>query len=94
MFLRSLVGLDREAAKQAFSQFLSSGTLSSNQIEFVHMIIDHLTDHGLIDTGAIYDSPFTDVASAGPESLFRPDQLDELIKILPRVRSTAIATAV
>lgn len=94
LFLRSLVGLDRDAAKAAFSQFLTSNTLSANQIEFLNMIIDHLAQHGLMDADAFYESPFTDVASSGPESLFRPDQVDDLIAILAKVRSTAIVTAV
>ena len=94
LFLRSLVGLDREAAKNAFSQFLTSNTLSSNQIEFLNMIIDHLADHGLMEMDVFYESPFTDVASSGPESLFRPDQVDDLIAILAKIRSTAIVTAV
>lgn len=94
LFLRSLVGLDREAAKDAFSQFLAKNALSANQIEFLNMIIDHLADHGLMEMDAFYGSPFTDVASSGPESLFRPDQLEDLIAILAKVRSTAIAHAV
>ena len=94
LFLRSLVGLDREAAKDTFSQFLEKNSLLANQIEFLNIIIDHLADHGLMETDAFYGSPFTDVASSGPESLFRPDQLEDLIAILAKVRSTAIAHAV
>ena len=39
LFVRSLVGLDREAAKKAFAQFLTGKTLGANQIEFVNMVI-------------------------------------------------------
>jgi type I restriction enzyme, R subunit len=46
LFVRSLVGLDREAAKQAFAGFLAGKTLNANQIEFVNLIVDHLTEHG------------------------------------------------
>ena len=35
LFVRSLVGLDREAAKGALGGFLAGKTLSANQIEFV-----------------------------------------------------------
>jgi hypothetical protein len=38
-FVRSLVGLDREAAKQAFSEFLLNRKLTANQHEFLNMII-------------------------------------------------------
>ena len=93
LFLRSLVGLDRDAAKNAFSQFLTGANLSASQIEFLNMIIDHLAEHGLLDPAQLYASPFTDIASSGPEGLFGSDQVDRLIEILAQVRSTAIATA-
>jgi type I restriction enzyme R subunit len=35
LFIRSLVGLDREAAKQALGGFVSGRTLSANQIEWL-----------------------------------------------------------
>lgn len=46
LFIRSLVGLDRAAAKGAFSQFLQSRTLTADQVEFVNLIIEHLTQCG------------------------------------------------
>jgi hypothetical protein len=39
LFVRSLVGLEREAAKQAFAEFLTGKTLNGNQIEFVNLIV-------------------------------------------------------
>lgn len=60
IFLRSLVGLDREAAKAALADFLEGRTLSANQIEFVNLIVDHLTQHGVMDPSLRYGSPFTD----------------------------------
>jgi type I restriction enzyme, R subunit len=47
LFVRSLVGLDREAAKSALGKFASGSTLTANQIEFVNEIVDHL--HGLCE---------------------------------------------
>lgn len=67
LFIRSLVGLDREAAKQAFGKFLSGSAVSADQIEFINLIIDHLTHHGILEPGLLYESPFTDINSQGPE---------------------------
>jgi hypothetical protein len=39
LFVRSLVGLDRQAAKDALAGFLSGKALSANQIEFVGLIV-------------------------------------------------------
>ena len=43
-FIRSLVGLDRGAVSDAFSDFLSDQAASANQIEFIDMMIEHLTE--------------------------------------------------
>jgi type I restriction enzyme R subunit len=91
LFVRSLVGLDREAAKQAFAGFLAGKTLSGNQIEFVNLIVNHLTEHGVMSAELLYESPFTDVAPQGPEGLFTPGQVDELVEVLGRVRASALA---
>lgn len=91
LFVRSLVGLDREAAKQAFAGFLSGKTLSGNQIEFVKLIIDHLTEQGVMDPALLYESPFTDLSPHGPEGVFNPGQVDELVSLLGEIRQRAVA---
>jgi type I restriction enzyme R subunit len=91
LFVRSLVGLDREAAKAAFAGFLTGRRLNANQIELVDMIINHLTEHGVMSAAALYESPFTDLDQRGPEGLFSAAQVDELAEILHRVRGAAVA---
>jgi type I restriction enzyme R subunit len=91
LFVRSLVGLDRQAAKEALSGFLSGKPVSASQIEFVNLIVDHLTEYGVMEAAALYESPFTDVTPHGPDGLFSSSQVDELVQILNAVRDTAIA---
>jgi type I restriction enzyme, R subunit len=91
LFIRSLIGLDREAAKRAFGHFLEGKTLSPNQIEFVDLIINHLTQHGTMETGLLYESPFTDVNPRGPEAIFTPTEVDGLISVLKEIRQRAVA---
>lgn len=91
LFVRSLVGLDREAAKASFALFLSDGQFNANQIEFVNMIIDHLTQHGVMESKLLYESPFTDLTPQGPDGIFDSAEVDELIAVLELVRSTASA---
>jgi type I restriction enzyme R subunit len=85
------VGLDREAAKQALAGFMAGRNLSGNQIEFVNLIVDHLTDHGVMAAERLYESPFTDISPFGPDGLFDSRAVDELIDALRRVRNTAAA---
>jgi type I restriction enzyme, R subunit len=89
IFIRSLVGLDREAAKLAFGTFLSGATVSAAQIEFINLIIDYLTHHGIMEPSLLYESPFIDINANGPEGVFNAGQVDELIARLNKIRSTA-----
>ena len=91
LFVRSLVGLDRQAAKEAMAGFLNGKSLGANQIEFVNLIVDHLTEHGVMEAAMLYESPFTDLTPRGPDGLFSSVQLDELLAAIAQVRQTAIA---
>lgn len=91
LFLRSLIGLDRAAAKEAFAKFLESRTPTANQIEFINVIIDHLTDQGFMDPGLLYASPFIDYNPKGVDGLFSADQVTAIFTILEGVRQTAVA---
>jgi type I restriction enzyme R subunit len=91
LFVRSLVGMDREAAKEALAGFLSGKTLGANQIEFVDLIVNHLTEHGVMDAALLYESPFTDITPTGPDGLFTSAQVDELVLLLDEVHARAVA---
>jgi len=83
--------MDRAAAKEALAGFLVGKTLSANQIEFVNLIVNHLTEHGVMDAALLYESPFTDLTPRGPDGLFSSAQVDELMAVLAAVRATAVA---
>lgn len=91
LFVRSLVGLDREAAKQAYAGFLADKTLNASQIEFVNLIVNYLTEHGVMGAALLYESPFTDLTPKGPDGLFTSPQVDEIVAVLNLVRAGAIA---
>ncbi len=91
LFVRSLVGMDREAAKGALSGFLNGKTWSASQIEFVNLIVNHLTEHGVMEAERLYESPFTDLTPHGPDGLFSTAQVDALLAVIAAVRATAVA---
>lgn len=62
--VRKIVGLDRQAANEAFSEFLSEERLNVNQIHFVKLIIDYVVHNGMIeDNGVFRGEPFRTLGS-------------------------------
>ena len=90
LFIRSLVGLDREAATAAFDRYLSDGAYSANQIRFVQLIVEHLTANRVMDVGRLYAPPFTDSAPHGPDSIFTEDKVHGIVTVLHQVRERAL----
>jgi type I restriction enzyme, R subunit len=84
-FIRSLVGLDRDAATDALSGFIDGKTLSADQHEFVAMIVEQLTMNGSMDLSLLYEPPFTTLAPGGPEALFADAEVDDLITAIRAV---------
>ncbi len=89
LFVRGLVGLDRDAATDALSSFIAGRTLTASQLDFVNLIITYLTEHGVMEIGRLYEAPFTDSAPSGPDGLFSGADIDEIVAALEQVRSAA-----
>ena len=63
-FVREIVGLDMNAAKEAFSEFLNNANLDSKQIYFVNQIVEYIVHNGIMkDLSVLQDAPFTDRGS-------------------------------
>jgi type I restriction enzyme R subunit len=91
IFIRSLVGLDREAATQAFSEFISGTTATPNQIEFINLVAQYLTENGVMEPDRLYESPFTDINPLGPEGVFPSARVDQIVNVLAHIRQGAAA---
>ncbi|MEE8525778.1 MAG: type I restriction-modification enzyme R subunit C-terminal domain-containing protein, partial [Thermoanaerobaculia bacterium] len=92
-FVRTLVGMDRAAAQGAFSDFLSDRSLTPPQIRFVEMVIDQLTARGVMDASALYEPPFSNLHSGGPETLFggKENVIEGIFEKLKAVNSGLVA---
>ena len=89
-FIRSLVGLDRAAATEAFAAYLDESRFSVEQVRFVTLIVDELTANGLMEPARLYESPYIDHAPTGPDYLFPDTQVDAIVDILREVKATAL----
>ena len=63
-FVREIIGLDMNAAKQAFSRYLNETNLDSRQIYFVNQIVEYIVQNGMMkDLSVLQETPFTDKGS-------------------------------
>lgn len=63
-FVREIVGLDMNAAKEAFAEYLNDTSLDSRQIYFVNQIVEYIVHNGMMkDLSVLQEAPFTDYGS-------------------------------
>ena len=63
-FVREIVVLDMNAAKEAFSEYLNEANLDSRQIYFVNQILEYIVHNGLMkDLSVLQEPPFSDQGS-------------------------------
>lgn len=87
LFIRRLVGLDRRAAKDAFSKYLDGKVFTPDQIRFVNYIIEHLTINGVMDESLLYEQPYTDINELGLDGVF-PRLADNLIAVIKKINQS------
>ena len=62
--MREIVGLDMNAAKATFAQYLDDTCLDSRQIYFVNQIVEYIVQNGMMkDLSVLQEAPFTDQGS-------------------------------
>ncbi|KYD24849.1 DEAD/DEAH box helicase family protein [Geobacillus sp. FSL W8-0032] len=77
--VRQIVGLDPQAANEAFSEFLSSERLNIQQSRFVKLIVDYFVKNGVMDKRVLQEEPFKTVGSI--VELFQ-DNMDDARRII------------
>lgn len=92
LFVRGLVGLDRDAAHRAFARFFGR-SLTPNQSEMLSLIISHLEEHGVMAPTLLYESPYTDLNPLGVEGIFASQEIDDLFAILAEIGERAVCVA-
>ncbi len=81
--VRKIVGLDRKAANEVFSEFLSEERLNTHQIHFVKLIVDYIVTNGMIeDNRVLMEEPFK---SLGSISTLFDDKMQEVKHIMERI---------
>ena len=91
IFIRSLVGLDHETAMNAFSEFISGTTATPNQIEFINLVVQELTQNGVMEPDRLFQSPFKDLSAEGPLGLFPSAKVTRIIEVINSFKERAVA---
>ena len=88
-FIRGIVGMDVNAANNAFAEFIHSGTLTADQITFIDNIISFLIQDGHIDKRMLFESPFTYVDQDGLIGVFDDAEATRIISIIDEIDRNA-----
>ena len=82
--VRKIVGLDRLAANEAFSELLNNENLNTHQIHFIKLIVDYVVKNGMIDDNRVLtEDPFRSVGNI--VELFG-DNIDARTKLLNTIK--------
>jgi type I restriction enzyme R subunit len=90
-FIRSVLGMEASAARQAFGELLIGQTLNSQQIRFMDVLLNFFTVQGVMDTARLFESPFTDLNSSGIAGLFDQETSSRIIAIVEDINRRAEA---
>jgi len=91
LFIRSLVGLDRQAVQEAFSKYLQGSTYNEKQIRFIEMVIEHLTIRGTLEASQLYEPPFNQIHYEGIDGVFEDGDADNIFGVVEAFNESAVA---
>jgi len=90
-FVRSIVGLERSAVVEQLAKYLDTQLMNAAQIRFIEHVIDELSTNGTMEPSRLWEEPFTDPASSGPDEVFPDGEYTKIIEYLRDVDAKAEA---
>lgn len=93
ILVRKITGMDRQAANEAFNEFLNEEKLNANQIRFVRLIVDYISVNGMIeDRKVMMDEPFRSVGSIGQIFENDMDIAMRIMTVIDQIKQNAEVT--
>ena len=81
--IREIIGIDPQAIEQHFTDFLHSHPrLTHQQVQFMNLLKQYLSEHGYISIDKLYESPFTSVSHDGLDGVFKEQDIETLVTVL------------
>ena len=88
--VREIVGMDMNAAKEAFSKYLNNANLDSRQIYFINQIVEYIVQNGLMkDLSVLQEPPFINQGSI-VEIFTDISMWKDILKIIEKVNTNAL----
>ncbi len=84
-FVRSILGLEESAAREAFADFLRTAPLRADQMTFIDNIIGYLTQNGTVEPALLFEPPFTNLHDQGLMGVFDQAASQRIVGILREV---------
>lgn len=74
---------------QAFSEVIAGSKATSDQIEFIELIVSELTANGAMEAGRRYESLALGISPQGPARHFPAAMIDRKMQVLDKIRQRA-----
>ena len=89
LLVRSIVGLDRNAAKRVFAEFMARSPLTPEQMSFLNEIIERLVKNGLMNPDELFEPPFTNYHDMGLPGVMGDELAKEVASLVKDVGKRA-----
>lgn len=81
--------MDRDAVEEALGEFVAGTSLTTQQLDFLQVLTNHLVENGKVNPAALFDSPYNELAPSGPDVLFGNDRVVKLFGVLRSIEDHA-----
>ncbi len=89
-FIRSVVGLDKVEAKNAFSRLVNFASLNTHQIQFMDLIIEYFSVNGVMEVKQLFNPPFSDIYAGGMIKLFDNEVALKIADTVKEINSNCV----
>lgn len=91
IFIRSILGLERNVVSSIFAEFLEESNYNSRQIDFINAVVNSFTINGVLEPKMLYQPPFTEIDSNSVGGLFNDSDCEKIITLMKEIKTKSVA---
>jgi len=92
LLVRSVVGLDRNAAKEVFAEFQAKAPMKPDQMTFLDEVVEYLVKNGTMEPKRMFEAPFTHISTLGVAGIFGEDESKKFIELVKHINENAVGS--